>query len=40
MHGKGVFTWGNGKCYAGEFFNDKRHGFGKFTWPDGRIYEG
>jgi hypothetical protein len=40
MHGKGVFTWTDGRRYEGEYENDRKHGFGVFTWPDGRRYEG
>jgi hypothetical protein len=40
MHGKGKFTWPDGRKYEGEYINDKKHGFGIFTFKDGRIYEG
>jgi hypothetical protein len=40
MHGKGVFTWADGRIYNGDYFNDKKHGYGEFTWPDGKKYCG
>ena len=40
MHGKGVFTWLDGRKYEGEYECDKKHGNGKFTFKDGRTYEG
>lgn len=40
MHGRGVFTWADGRCYEGQYLNDKKHGRGKYTWPDGRMYDG
>jgi hypothetical protein len=38
MHGKGTFSWPDGRKYEGEYINDKKHGFGTFTFKDGRIY--
>lgn len=35
MHGKGVFTWPDGRRFEGFYINDKKHGDGLFTWPDG-----
>lgn len=35
MHGKGIFTWRDGRRYEGEYVNDKKEGFGIFEWPDG-----
>ena len=35
MHGKGIFTWKDGRRYEGEYVNDKKEGFGIFEWPDG-----
>lgn len=32
MHGKGIFTWKDGKKYEGDYFEDKKHGFGAFIW--------
>ena len=40
MHGKGVFTWTDGRKYTGEYVNDKKEGKGIFEWPDSRRYEG
>ncbi len=40
MHGKGLYTWGDGRKYEGEYLNDKKHGFGKYVWADGRAYIG
>jgi len=35
MHGKGIFTWRDGRRYEGDYINDKKEGFGMFEWPDG-----
>ena len=40
MHGKGVYTWKDGRRYDGEYLKDKKHGWGTYTWEDGRQYEG
>jgi len=32
MHGKGIFTWKDGRKYEGDYFEDKKHGFGVFIW--------
>lgn len=40
MHGRGVFTWLDGRIYNGEYFEDKKEGYGEFSWPDGRRYTG
>ncbi len=40
MHGKGVYTWKDGRRYEGEYINDKKQGYGKYIWTDGRIYMG
>ena len=40
MHGKGKFTWPDGREYNGEFANDKKEGHGVFAWIDGRVYDG
>ena len=40
MHGRGVYTWKDGRKYEGDYQYDKKHGFGKYTWADGRQYEG
>jgi hypothetical protein len=39
MHGKGKFTWPDGKFYEGEYKNDKKDGYGKYFW-EGKSYEG
>jgi hypothetical protein len=31
-HGKGLYTWKDGRSYDGEYLNDKKHGFGIYTW--------
>jgi hypothetical protein len=40
MHGKGVFTWSDGRRYEGSYIDDKKEGQGMFEWPDGRKYIG
>ena len=40
MHGRGIYTWQDGRRYEGEYNMDKKHGFGKYRWADGREYEG
>ena len=40
MHGKGILTWKDGRCYDGEFNFDKKHGQGKYTFADGKWYDG
>ena len=40
VNGKGVYTYGNGYKYEGEWKDGKRHGQGTFTHPDGRKYVG
>ena len=40
MHGKGVFSWPDGRKYEGEYLNDLKHGQGKFEWPSGKMYDG
>ena len=40
MHGKGTFTWADGRRYIGEYADDKKKGYGEFIWPDGRCYRG
>ena len=40
MHGKGVFSWDDGRRYEGEYLDDKKHGHGVFYWPDGKLYDG
>jgi len=40
MHGKGVFSWTDGRKYTGEYVKDYKEGFGIYEWPNGRKYEG
>jgi len=40
MHGKGTFSWSDGRTYIGEYTEDKKNGYGDFFWPDGRSYKG
>jgi len=40
MHGKGLFTWKDGRMYDGEYIADKKEGYGEFTWPNGKKYAG
>ena len=40
MHGRGVYTWQDGRRYEGDYVHDKKHGYGSYTWADGRKYEG
>ena len=40
MHGKGLFTWPDGRKYVGAYVNDKKEGFGTYFWADGRKFEG
>lgn len=40
MHGKGIFTWRDGRKYEGEYVDDKKEGKGVFTWNDNRKYDG
>lgn len=40
MHGKGKYTWPDGRSYDGEYVNDKKEGKGIYTWADGRQYNG
>ncbi len=32
MHGKGTYTWKDGRYYKGDYFNDKKHGKGIYKW--------
>ena len=32
MHGKGVYTWKDGRRYEGDYLNDKKHGLGVYIW--------
>ena len=40
MHGKGVYSWPDGKCYEGSYKQGHRHGQGKLTRPSGNWYSG
>ena len=40
MHGKGVYTWPDGRKYDGDYVDNKMHGKGVYTWPDGAKYDG
>jgi hypothetical protein len=40
LHGKGIYTWADGRSYDGAYIDDKKEGFGVYIWPDGRKYEG
>ena len=33
MHGKGTFSWPDGRRYEGEYKFDKKHNFGVYFWP-------
>jgi len=32
MHGKGVFTFKDGRKYSGDYVEDKKQGQGTFEW--------
>jgi hypothetical protein len=40
MHGKGKYTWKDGRFFEGEYLNDKKHGQGLYRWVDSKVYEG
>lgn len=40
MHGKGTFTWADGRKYEGDYKDDIKEGEGTFWWPNGKKYEG
>ena len=40
MHGAGIYDYGNGVRYEGNFMNDKKHGYGIFYAKDKKKYEG
>jgi hypothetical protein len=40
MHGKGEYTWKDGKTYKGDFKHDKREGNGEMIWASGKSYQG
>lgn len=39
MHGRGIYTWKDGRKYDGEYQHDKKHGYGMYYWNDGRGIE-
>src|ERR1035441_9925741 len=39
-HGRGKYTWRDGRSYDGEWKNDNLHGEGVFTFADGGKYDG
>jgi len=32
MHGKGHYTWKDGREYIGDYYEDKKHGYGIYKW--------
>lgn len=36
MHGRGRYTWKDGRKYDGEYDHDRKHGYGLYLWNDGR----
>ena len=48
MHGKGIFTWEDGRKYTGSYYDNKKHGFGDFlmlnkdryigNWENGQMH--
>ena len=36
MHGRGTYTWKDGRKYDGEYDHDRKHGYGLYLWNDGR----
>ena len=40
MHGQGVYKWGDGRMFIGEYHNDRKNGNGIYLWADGRAYNG
>ena len=39
-HGKGCYTWDDGKKYEGFYKNDKKEGKGVFYWSKEKKMEG
>jgi len=39
-NGYGIYTFGNGDKYVGEWKDGKRHGQGTYTYADGRVVKG
>lgn len=40
MHGKGHYSWPDGRQYSGDYVEDKKQGYGTYIWPDGKQFEG
>ena len=40
MHGKGTFTWSDGRKFTGEFLDNCNSGYGEMVWPNGKSYKG
>merc|ERR1740121_1547255 len=40
MHGRGKYTFPDGRVYDGDFRDGLKHGRGTMTFPDGAEYEG
>jgi len=40
MHGKGNYSWPDGRKYSGDYKSDKKEGYGTYVWPDGKQFEG
>lgn len=38
--GLGVYNWGEGDLYTGQWKRGHPHGHGVFVWSDGRLYDG
>lgn len=36
IHGKGTYSWADGREYVGDWKNNKMDGNGVFVWADGR----
>ena len=39
-HGKGTYTFGDGRKYVGDYKDGNKHGKGAYTWSDGEKYVG
>ena len=40
MHGRGLYIWGDGREYNGDWKFNRIDGEGVFKWPDGKKYKG
>ena len=40
MDGMGMYTWPDGRRYAGEYKDNKKHGYGVYIQADSSIYLG